>query len=50
MSEATYKTALWGKVKADVCSDESCNKHRPFVEILCDGDMESALKMKSHLA
>ncbi|MDE9448783.1 hypothetical protein KKJ04_25585, partial [Xenorhabdus bovienii] len=33
-----YKTASWGEVKADVyASDE----HKSFIEISCDGDMES---------
>ncbi|EMT5674089.1 hypothetical protein [Morganella morganii] len=44
MSETTYKAASWGEVKADVYSGESCNEHRPFIEMLCDGDMESCIE------
>ncbi|WP_416778178.1 hypothetical protein ACNFJN_08285 [Xenorhabdus budapestensis] len=39
ISDITYKIASWGEVKADVYS-EICDEHK-FIEISCDGDMES---------
>ncbi|RAW91285.1 MULTISPECIES: hypothetical protein [unclassified Photorhabdus] len=40
-NELKYKTASWGEVKADVYAGENCDAHNPFIEIYCDGDMES---------
>ncbi|WP_289992113.1 hypothetical protein [Photorhabdus laumondii] len=41
ISKISYKTTAWGEVKADVYSGEKCDEHKPFIEMFCDGDMES---------
>ncbi|CDG88104.1 hypothetical protein [Xenorhabdus bovienii] len=41
ISDITYKTASWGEVKADIYSGKNSDEHKPFIEISCDGDMES---------
>lgn len=36
-----FKTAMWGEVKTDIYAGDNCDEHKPFIEVLCDGDMES---------
>ncbi len=36
-----FKTAMWGEVKTDIYAGNNCDEHKPFIEVLCDGDMES---------
>ncbi|MDE1493237.1 hypothetical protein [Xenorhabdus bovienii] len=41
ISDITYKTASWGEVKVDIYSGKNSDERRSFIEVFCDGDMES---------
>lgn len=42
MSETIVYAVSWGVVKANVYAGDNCDQHEPYIEMYCEGDMESS--------